>query len=159
MFSQPVPLIRKLSEASYPYPSEYRQKEQELQPHGFLNENYHHRKQTEMITWVTALGNSMKLWAMPCRITQDGQGLGGEIWQNAVHWRREWQTTSVFLPREPHEQYIMWEVEGNFKRTVMQLLRNRQSFSRAPKKSKNNEWMQFVTSQEETFSSHCGGEK
>ena len=20
-----------------------------------------------------------------------------------VHWRREWQTTSVFLPREPHE--------------------------------------------------------
>ena len=55
MFSQPVPLIRKLSEASYPYPSEYRQKEQELQPHSFLNENYHHRKLTEMITWVTAL--------------------------------------------------------------------------------------------------------
>ena len=22
-----------------------------------------------------------------------------------VHWRREWQTTSVFLPGEPHEQY------------------------------------------------------
>ena len=22
-----------------------------------------------------------------------------------VHWRREWQTTSVFLPQEPHEQY------------------------------------------------------
>ena len=21
------------------------------------------------------------------------------------HWRREWQTTSVFLPSEPHEQY------------------------------------------------------
>ena len=28
-----------------------------------------------------------------------------EIWQNVVHWRREWQTTSVFLPWEPHEQY------------------------------------------------------
>ena len=26
-------------------------------------------------------------------------------WQNVVHWRREWQTTSVFLPWEPHEQY------------------------------------------------------
>ena len=25
--------------------------------------------------------------------------------QNVVHWRREWQTTSVFLPWEPHEQY------------------------------------------------------
>ena len=27
------------------------------------------------------------------------------VWQNVVHWRREWQTTSVFLPWEPHEQY------------------------------------------------------
>ena len=24
-------------------------------------------------------------------------------WQNMVHWRREWQTTSVFLTQEPHE--------------------------------------------------------
>ena len=31
-------------------------------------------------------------------------GHGGEFWQNMVHWRREWQTTSVFLPWEPHEQ-------------------------------------------------------
>ena len=28
-----------------------------------------------------------------------------ENWLNVVHWRREWQTTSVFLPWEPHEQY------------------------------------------------------
>ena len=27
---------------------------------------------------------------------------GGEFWQNVVHWRREWQITSVFLPWEPH---------------------------------------------------------
>ena len=32
-------------------------------------------------------------------------GHGGEVWQSVVHWRREWQTTSVFLPWEPHEQY------------------------------------------------------
>ena len=32
-------------------------------------------------------------------------GHGGEFWQNVVHQRREWQTTSVFLPWEPHEQY------------------------------------------------------
>ena len=32
-------------------------------------------------------------------------GHGGEFWQNMVYWRREWQTTSVFLPWEPHEQY------------------------------------------------------
>ena len=24
---------------------------------------------------------------------------------NVVHWRMEWQTTSVFLPGEPHERY------------------------------------------------------
>ena len=23
-----------------------------------------------------------------------------------VHWRREWQTSSVLLPREHHEQYV-----------------------------------------------------
>ena len=31
--------------------------------------------------------------------------LGGEFWRNVVPWRREWQTTSAFLPWEPHEQY------------------------------------------------------
>ena len=31
-------------------------------------------------------------------------GHGREYWQNVVHWRREWQTTSAFLPWEPHEQ-------------------------------------------------------
>ena len=32
-------------------------------------------------------------------------GHGEEFWQNVVHWWWEWQTTSVFLPWEPHEQY------------------------------------------------------
>jgi len=32
-------------------------------------------------------------------------GLGGEFWQNVVHRKKEWQTTSIFLPWEPHEQY------------------------------------------------------
>ena len=27
------------------------------------------------------------------------------FWPNVVHWRREWQATSVFLTWEPHEQY------------------------------------------------------
>ena len=48
-----------------------------------------------------SLSNSMKLshalWGHS-RWT----GHGGEVWQNVVHWRREWQTTLVFLPREPH---------------------------------------------------------
>ena len=47
--------------SSYPYPSEGRQ-----------NENHNHKKLIKLITWTTALSNSMKLWAMSCRATQDG---------------------------------------------------------------------------------------
>ena len=43
----------------YPYPSEGRQ-----------NENHSHRKLTKLITWITALSNSIR--AMPCRATQNG---------------------------------------------------------------------------------------
>ena len=54
-------------------------------------------------TRTTALSNSMKLshadWA-----TQGGWVMVERSDQNVVHWRREWQTTSVFLPWEPHEQ-------------------------------------------------------
>ena len=57
---QPVPSIRKLTQTSYPHPSEGRQ-----------NENHNHRKLIKLITWSTTLPNSMKLWAMPCRATLD----------------------------------------------------------------------------------------
>ena len=46
---------------SYPYLSEGRQ-----------NENHSHRKLTNLMTWTTALSNSMKLWAMIRRAPQDG---------------------------------------------------------------------------------------
>ena len=39
---------------------------------GSQSENNNHRKLTNLITWTTALSNPMKLWAMPCRATQDG---------------------------------------------------------------------------------------
>ena len=38
---------------------------------GKQTENHNHRKLTNLITWTTALSNSMILWAMPCRATQD----------------------------------------------------------------------------------------
>ena len=50
--------IRKLAQASHPHPSEDR-------------ENGNHRNLIKMITEVTALCNSMKLWAMLYRVTQD----------------------------------------------------------------------------------------
>ena len=39
-------------------------------------------------------------WGHPRRMEH-----GGEVWPNVVHWRREWETTPVVLPWEPHEQY------------------------------------------------------
>ena len=58
---QPVLPIRKLPQASYAYASKNRQ-----------NGNHNYRKLTKPIPWITALSNSMKRWAMPCRATQDG---------------------------------------------------------------------------------------
>ena len=90
IFAFQSPIMKR---TSYPYLSESRQ-----------NENHNHRKVTKLITWTTALAQ----WNYePCHVgaTQRWAGHGGEFWQNVVHWRREWQTTSVFLPWEPHEQY------------------------------------------------------
>ena len=42
---------------------------------------------------------------MPCRATEYASVMVESAEQNVVQWRREWQATSVFLPREPHEQY------------------------------------------------------
>ena len=67
-----------------------------LKPYSQKTSQYHTR--------TTALSNSMKLSHALCGHPR-WAGHGGEIWQNEVHWRREWQTTSVFLPWEPHEQY------------------------------------------------------
>ena len=36
--------------------------------------------------------------------------LHSTFWQNMVHWRRDWQTSSIFLSWEPHEQYVKAKV-------------------------------------------------
>ena len=61
-FSPSVTLSHQEASISLPYPSPSEDRQ---------NENHIHRKQTKMITWTTTLSNSMKLWAMPCRATQD----------------------------------------------------------------------------------------
>ena len=40
-----------------------------------------------------------------CGAAEKDMSLLVRAWQNVVHWRREWQTTSIFLFWEPHEQY------------------------------------------------------
>ena len=56
---------------------------------GRENENHNHRKLTKMITWMTALSKSMKIWSMPYKANPRQTGHGGEFWQNMVYWRRE----------------------------------------------------------------------
>ena len=40
---------------------------------GQRDRNHNHRKLTNLITWTTALSNSKKIWAIPCRARQDGR--------------------------------------------------------------------------------------
>ena len=83
------------SKSYYPHPSEGKQ-----------NENHNHRKVTKLITWITALSNSMKLLAMPCRVTQNEWVMvENSDKTSVVLWRKGWQTTSAFLPWGLHEQY------------------------------------------------------
>ena len=60
---------------SHLYMTTRKTKKQELKSYSFQNENHSHRELIKMITWITAsaLCNSMKLWAMPCRATRDRQ--------------------------------------------------------------------------------------
>ena len=63
-------------------------------------------------SWITALSwqrgllSSVKLWAMPCRAAQGGQVIvkSSDKTCASSHWRREQQTTPVFLLWEPREQ-------------------------------------------------------
>ena len=53
---------------------------------------------------------SEKVSERKCRLHGQKQGFGGsygEFWQNMIHWRRKWQTTSVKL---------LWEVQGLHKK-------------------------------------------
>ena len=48
------------------------------------------QRTSHLITWTTALSNSVKLsHAVQGHRRQTGHG--GEVWQNVVHWRREWK--------------------------------------------------------------------
>ena len=72
--SPTVSPIRKLPVALYPYLSE-----------GGKNENHGHRKLTKLITWATALSNSVRLWAKLHRAPQDR-------WVTVARSDRTWPT-------------------------------------------------------------------
>ena len=87
--------IRKLPQASYPYPSEGRE-----------NENHSHKKLTNLITWTTALSNSMKLWAIPCGATQDRQVMVRVLTKHAPLEKGMANPFSILASRTP---WTIWK--------------------------------------------------
>ena len=68
-------------------------------------------------------------------------GYSGEFWQDVVHWGKEWQTTPVFWPREPHKQYE-WTKRYDTRTWASQVGRCPVcSWGRAEKSSRKNEGM------------------
>ena len=85
-------------------------------------ENHHHRKLTNLITWTTALSNSLKLWAMPCRATPDrlvmvkssdkmwstGEGNGKPLQYSCLeNPMNSMKTVSSFVQNQP--SHVTWK--------------------------------------------------
>ena len=122
---QSVPPTRKPSQASYPYPSDGRQT---------MKHNY--RKLTQLITWITAVSNSMKIWAKAYRATQDrwvmversdktwptGEGNGKPLQYSCLEnpmngmKRQTDMTLKDELPRSVGAQYVTGEEWRNSSR-------------------------------------------
>ena len=66
------------------------------------------------------------------------------IWQNVVHWRREWQTTSVFFPWEPHEPHEQYE------KAKSMTLKDELSMSIGARYATGKEWTNNSRKNEET---------
>ena len=78
------------------------------------------------LSWQWGLHSSMKLWAIPCRATQDGGVMvesSDKIWSTGGGNT----TIAVFLPQEPHEQYkrkkgrLYWLINQNLECTTSNL--------------------------------------
>ena len=56
-------------------------------------------------TWGKVKEDEQSLYPTDKKRGTQKEFISGRAPQNLVHWRREWQTTSVLLPLEAHEQY------------------------------------------------------
>ena len=59
-------------------------------------ENDSQRKLTNLVTWTTALSSSLKLWAMPCRVTQDRQVM--VVWSHKMWSTGEGMANHLSIP-------------------------------------------------------------
>ena len=83
--------------------------------------NHGYRKPAKLVTCITVLSDSVKLWAMTCGATQDGRVLVHSPDKTLIYRRKEWQTSSVFLSWEPYEQSEKakrYDTKGELPRSV-----------------------------------------
>ena len=101
----PPPPSQSLPSGSFHKPHSYSSE-------GRQNENHNHRKLTKLITWTTTLSNSMKLWVMPCRVTQDERVVlesSDKMWSTG-------EGNGKTLQHSCHEQYEQYEQYEKAKR-------------------------------------------
>ena len=84
-------------------------------------ENHNHRKLTNLITWTTALSNSMKLWTMLCRATQNGQVMvdsSDKTWSTGEGNGKPLQYSSFENPKNSMKRQKDRTLKGELTRSV-----------------------------------------
>ena len=75
------------------------------------NENHNHKKLVKLITWTTALSNSMKLWA-----TQDGWVIvesSGKMWPTQVVMANHFNILALSIPWGIWKGKVIWHWKMN----------------------------------------------
>ena len=78
---------------------------------------FSHKKLNKLITQTTALSNSVKLWAMPCRATQDGQVMvesSDKMWSTGEGNGKPLQYSCLENPMNSMKRQKDWCLKINF---------------------------------------------
>ena len=103
-------LQQKLPQASYPHTTEGRQ-----------NKNHNQRQLTKLISWITALSNLMKLWAMTWRATQDTRVMvdsSDKTWSTGEGNGKPLQYSSFENPKNSMKRQKDRTLKGELTRSV-----------------------------------------
>ena len=122
-----IPLSQSLPSGSFHRPSPYPSPSERRRPYpspseGRQTENHHHRKLTNLITWTTALSNSVKLRAMPCRATRDGWVTvesSGKMWSTGEGNGKPLQYSCLEKPMNSMNMQKHRTLKGELPRSVL----------------------------------------
>ena len=104
-------------------------------------ENHNHRKLPNLTTWSTALSHSMKLWAMPCRATQDG-------WDMVQSSDKTWSTGEA--NGKPLQYFCLENPMSSMKRQKDRTLKDELPRSVGAQHATGDQWRNNFRKNEET---------